>query len=118
MGDLVEAAEPILWRGCVYMIDFVSELVAALRSAPVQSTMRQMIVEVMRVELEASSSDSDRLVNVEEAADILGMTPSAVRKAAYRGTLPCQRVGRRVRFRLRSLIQRTNGSSSLHRKRT
>jgi excisionase family DNA binding protein len=98
------------------MIDFVSELVAALRSAPVQSTMRRMIVEVMRVELEASLSEPDRLVDVDEAADILGMTPSAVRKAAYRGTLPCQRVGRRLRFRLRSLLQRPNESSSPRRR--
>lgn len=98
------------------MIDFVRELVMALKSAPVQSTLRQMLVEVIRVELEASMSEPDRLVDVDEAAEILGMTTSAVRKAAYRGTLPCERIGRRLRFRPRSLIQRANGPSSSRRK--
>jgi hypothetical protein len=75
------------------VIDFVSELVAALRSAPVQSTMREMIVAAIRIELEATVSEPDRLVDADEAAGILGMSVGAVRKAALRGTLPCQRVG-------------------------
>ena len=111
MGRLEDAARASS-PGDVAMIDFVSELVVALRSAPVQATMREMITEVVRVELEASLVEPDRLVDVDHAAEILGMTKDAVRKAAYRGTLPCQRVGRRLRFRLRTLVQRANSSSS------
>jgi hypothetical protein len=98
------------------VIDFVSELVAALRSAPVQSTMREMIVAAIRIELEATVSEPDRLVDADEAAGILGMSVAAVRKAALRGTLPCQRVGRRLRFRVRSLIRRANETSQVRRR--
>jgi excisionase family DNA binding protein len=39
-----------------------------------------------------------------EAAERLGMTESALRKAVARGTIPCQRLGRRLRFRLSELM--------------
>lgn len=31
------------------------------------------------------------------------MIPAALRKAAARGTFPCERIGRRLRFRVREL---------------
>jgi excisionase family DNA binding protein len=39
-----------------------------------------------------------------EAAERLGMTEAALRKAAARGTVPFQRIGRRLRFRLSKLL--------------
>jgi excisionase family DNA binding protein len=37
---------------------------------------------------------------------VLGMTKSALRMAVYRGTIPCVRVGRRLRFRPSELVTR------------
>lgn len=40
---------------------------------------------------------SPELVDVAEAAQILHMSPGAVRKAAERGQIPCSRIGRLLR---------------------
>ncbi len=37
--------------------------------------------------------DPDQLLTTEDAAKLLGMTPAAVRQAAFRGTLPAERIG-------------------------
>jgi hypothetical protein len=50
--------------------------------------------------------DPDRLVDAHEAARILAISPAALRKAAQRGSVPVQRVGRRLRFRLGDLLMR------------
>jgi hypothetical protein len=58
---------------------------------------------IVREEI-AKASFADRLMDATEAARRLGMTEAAVRKAAARGTVPCQRLGRRLRFRLSELM--------------
>jgi excisionase family DNA binding protein len=40
----------------------------------------------------------DRLLTTEEAADLLNVSYSWMKKAALRGDVPCTRIGRAVRF--------------------
>jgi excisionase family DNA binding protein len=48
---------------------------------------------------------SDRLLDVREAAELLGLRPRTVYKLSYEGRLPVVKVGRATRFRLMSLLQ-------------
>lgn len=60
-------------------------------------------------ELEAqiqAMRDAEPLIGAETAARLLDMKPSALRKAAYRGTIPCVRVGRLLRFKASDLARR------------
>jgi predicted DNA-binding transcriptional regulator AlpA len=54
---------------------------------------------------------ADRLLEASEAAERLGMSEAALRKAAARGTVPCRRIGRRLRFRLSELLAGDRGSA-------
>lgn len=49
------------------------------------------------------ANDVEPLIDANAAAALLGISPSALRMAAYRGTIPCVRVGRRLRFRASEL---------------
>ena len=49
-------------------------------------------------------SEAEALLDVAGAAQMLHMTPAAVRAAAYRGSLPCVRVESRSRFRPSELL--------------
>jgi excisionase family DNA binding protein len=86
------------------MIDLTEDLTAALSCPRVQEELRRTVATVLRAELRALPIGGDRLVDAEEAAGVLGMTVGAVRKAAARGTIPTERVGRRLRFRLSALL--------------
>ena len=86
------------------VIDLTDDLIAALVSPKVQEELRRTVASAVRAELRARPAGGARLVGAEEAATVLGMTPTAVRKAATRGTIPAERVGRRLRFRLTSLM--------------
>ena len=88
------------------MIDLTDDLTAALASPKVQEELRRTVASVQRAELGAFPAGNDRLVDADEAAQVLGMTPMAVRKAATRGSLPAERLGRRLRFRLSDLLRR------------
>ena len=66
--------------------ELVAEICAAVVAAVTQAT-----------------NDPQQLVGADEAGRRLGMSASAVRKAAERGTLPCHRIGRRLRFRVGDL---------------
>lgn len=88
------------------MIDLTDDLTAALASPKVQEELRRTVASVVRAELRALPAGGDRLVGAEEAATVLGMTATAVRKAAARGTIPAERLGRRLRFRLSVLLAR------------
>lgn len=50
-----------------------------------------------------AATEAEPLLDTEAAAKLLGLTPSALRMAVYRGTIPCVRVGRRLRFRASEL---------------
>ena len=88
------------------VIDLTDDLTAALASPKVQEELRRTVTSVLRAELRALPAGGDRLVDADEAAEVLGMTGGAVRKAAARGTIPAERIGRRLRFRLSALLSR------------
>lgn len=85
------------------MIDLERELAAALTSPAVLAALETLVRRIIREEL-ASAGHGDALVGVPQAAKLLGMTPAAVAKAVERGTLPCVRIGRRVRFQRKELL--------------
>jgi excisionase family DNA binding protein len=86
------------------VIDLTDDLTAALASPKVQEELRRTVADVLRAELRVLPIGPDRLVDADEAAELLGMTCGAIRKAAARGTIPTERIGRRLRFRLSSLL--------------
>lgn len=91
------------------MIDLSEEIALALASPRVRAALADTIRDAVRSELTHGGLVSDdQLVGAEEAARLLGMTTAAVRKAATRGTLPCQRLGRRVRFKVSELLSLGN----------
>ncbi len=67
------------------------ELVAGLRAE----------LDELKARLDAPKV-SPNLLTANQAAEILSMTPAAVRQAAYRGSLPCVRLGRSLGFGLRT----------------
>jgi hypothetical protein len=84
-------------------IDLVHVLRAALeRLRPeLQADLRLALREELA---RLGRDDLDRLLDADAAGRLLGMTPTAIRKAAERGAVPCVRVGRRLRFRVRDLL--------------
>lgn len=58
---------------------------------------------IVREEI-ACAPFADRLMDAAEAAERIGMSEAALRKAAARGAVPCHRLGRRLRFRLSELM--------------
>jgi excisionase family DNA binding protein len=82
----------------------VDAVIARVLSNPrLVASVLQEIRAIVREEI-AKASFADRLLDAPEAAERLGMTEAALRKAAARGTIPCQRLGRRLRFRLSELM--------------
>lgn len=86
------------------MIDLTEDVSAALASPKVQEELRRTVASVVRAELRTLPLGVDRLVDADEAAELLGMTGGAIRKAAARGTIPAERIGRRLRSRLSALL--------------
>ncbi len=84
-------------------IDLEQELVAALGAQRVVATFEELIRRIVRDEL-ARAGFGDELIDVPRAARLLSMTEGAVTKAAERGTLPCVRIGRRLRFKPAELL--------------
>jgi excisionase family DNA binding protein len=81
----------------------LSDAFGALAELPeVVEDLRQRIVELESRLLAPPANDT--LLDTAGAAKLLAMTPEAVRQAAYRGTIPCVRVGRRLRFRRSELL--------------
>jgi len=76
----------------------------ALAHGEAATALRRMLHEVVRTEMAKHPPDANRLLEAREAAELLGMSEEAVRKAAARGTLPCVHIGRRLRFRLGDLL--------------
>jgi excisionase family DNA binding protein len=73
--------------------------------AALPSLVRALQARVAELERSREPVEPEPLIDVDAAAELLGMTPVAVRAAARRGTLPAVHVGRRVRFR-RSELRR------------
>jgi len=78
-------------------------LLRTLSSPEVRAAFFDEIRGIVREEL-ARTPFADRLVDAAEGAQIMGMTEAAMRKAAARGSIPCEHRGRRLRFRLSALM--------------
>ena len=77
-------------------LDIAGEVRVAVASmVPV---LQAALVEAVRTTIK------DRLVTVEEAAEIASCSTGAIRKRITRGTLPVARVGRSVRIRTSDLL--------------
>jgi hypothetical protein len=62
-------------------------------------------VEALRAEIDDSRARPSDLLDVNAAAKLLAITPKALRQAVFRGTIRPIRVGRRLRFRARDLLE-------------
>lgn len=74
----------------------------ALRDPGIRAEIRAIILES---ELPSNDTEPERLLDAAEAGRLLKMTPNAIRTAAYRGSIPSVKIGRRVRFRPSDLIR-------------
>lgn len=63
------------------------------------------VVKLLREALPQNDVD-EPLIDAREAGKLLGLSAPAVRAAAWRGTIPCTRVGRTLRFRRSDLLKR------------
>lgn len=74
-------------------------------SADVRAAVGSMVPELRAAIVEAvQKAMTDRLVSVEEAATLVGVTPGSLRKRIARGTLRAVRIGRTVRLRTADLL--------------
>lgn len=84
------------------MIDLTADLTAWLGRPEVRVLLKSIVTEAVRDELR--SALEDELLDVERAAQMLGMSSGALRKAVERGQVPCERIGSRLRFRRMDLL--------------
>ena len=84
------------------MIDLKKELAEALREPETRRALHEMMRDAVRAELAEQRED---LLDVDAAAKICSMTPAELRKRVARGTVPCKRVGRSLRFRRSDLMK-------------
>jgi hypothetical protein len=75
------------------------DIVAAVKEALQDLEVRDRIRTIVQEALPPPGDPVEGLVDAKVAATLLGMTPSAIRMAAYRGSLPYEKIGRRLRFR-------------------
>jgi excisionase family DNA binding protein len=78
-------------------LDIAGDIRAAVASMVPE--LRGAVVEAVRAAM------ADRLVTVEEAAEIVASSAGALRKRIDRGTLPAVRLGRTVRVRTSDLFK-------------
>ena len=80
-----------------FTLDIADEVRAAIAAAPPE--LRRDLIEAVR------EAVSDRLIGVEEAAELLGITRAAMRRRVSRGQAGAVRIGRSVRLRLSELLR-------------
>jgi hypothetical protein len=90
------------------MIDLTADLTAWLGTPEVRAPLKSLVTEAVRDELRAALEDE--LLDVARAAQMLGMSAGALRKAVERGQVPCERIGNRLRFRRMDLL--TSGATA------
>ena len=83
-------------------IDLGAELTEWFRSPKTQDDLRGLMREAIRHELRAVLDEE--LLDTKQAAVVLNMSEAAIRKAVERGQIPCQRMGRRLKFRRSELL--------------
>ena len=89
------------------MIDLEPELHRWFASEKVQRRLAELLRDVFRAELRKVFDGE--LLDVDAAAELLRMTPAAVRKAVERKQIPCVRVGRRLRFSRAEILRLAGG---------
>lgn len=57
--------------------------------------------------------DPEAVLGTEAAATLLGTTPGALRQAATRGSIPCDRRGRKLEFKRGLLLRRKNSRGKI-----
>lgn len=73
--------------------------------APIRAAVQAVLPELRAAVVDAvRTSMNDRLLSVDEAAEIVGCSPMALRKKIGRGNLPAVRHGRSVRVRLSDVL--------------
>jgi excisionase family DNA binding protein len=72
----------------------LEELPAVVRE--LQQRVRELEARLLAA---PANDNANTLLGASEVARLLGLTPRAVRQAAWRGAIPFVRVGRRLRFR-------------------
>ena len=78
------------------MINLRAEILAELDSPAFRRELAKLVRAAVREE--RPSPVDEGFIDAKSAADLLDMTVGAVRKAAFRGSLPCRRLGRKLRF--------------------
>jgi excisionase family DNA binding protein len=73
--------------------------------AALPDVVRELQDRVRTLEGQLAQPDDGQLLDVGAAAALLQMTSTAVRQAAYRGSIPSVRIGRRLRFRRSELLR-------------
>jgi excisionase family DNA binding protein len=71
--------------------------------ARVEQLQRQL-AELQGVVARLTGAQQGPLLDTEAAAELLALTPAALRQAVARGTIPAERIGRRLRFRRADLM--------------
>ncbi len=84
-------------------IELSGELTEWVKSEEAQAEISRIVRDAIREELRAALSEE--LLDTDEAARLLNMSPGALRKAVERGHVRCERVGRRLRFRRSELLR-------------
>lgn len=85
-------------------IDIISELDTWLASERVQQKLSDIVGEAVQGRLNALLHEE--LVDTNEAARILKLTPDAIRKRVERGQIQYVKIGTSLRFRRWDLLQR------------
>jgi excisionase family DNA binding protein len=83
----------------------VANLIDLTELAELPALVRALQARVAELERQRSKAVVEELVDAEEAARILDMTPGAVRAAARRGALRSVHIGKRVRFKKSELAR-------------
>ena len=88
------------------LLDLEKELTAALLSPAVVAILEELVRRVFRKEI-AHAGLGDELLDVKRAAAFLGISPAAVSKGCQRGSLPCMKIGNRLRLRRLDLLTKS-----------
>jgi excisionase family DNA binding protein len=96
------------------MIDLRAEILAAINSPACRREIAKLVRAAVREERPALVDEG--LIDAKSAAELLGMTVGAIRKAAFRGSIPCRRVGRKLRFVRSELLALAKPSQPLARR--
>jgi len=90
----------------VEVMSATAALVELVRDALRDPSIRDEIKAIVSTDQgsTAVTAENEPLIDAHAAGKLLGMSPAAVRAAAFRGTLPSHHIGRLLRFRSSELL--------------